>query len=353
VNDDATATIEVMSGNIGLRKASAASKVALTDSTTLVYQNEVAELNTAGAVSSIRIGSLDSDGTAAGDPMTFSASSIVNPDIQRQIKIPWLNAALPRFGRTNTLVEMLFDTIGLRSNLASGVQTNQGVVPLRIENLSYFFTPVGDATVDMSRKNGVELTQDGMFEITRAGVMVRFRPSVFDTQGFATSFSLFQGGVVKLNSAGALEVSQGGNTLLMMPEMFTTRSADSSGSSGVFYDDDGFINYANGGLVQRMLPTLYDITQFSITFVSVADKIELQDNLNGTYTVSLHNAAEEAAEDGITEELIGTFTIVPNYTILSPLIVQNTHLNDSWWSDDDGLIYIKYSNGSAQGFRIY
>lgn len=344
VNDDTSAHIAVTSGRLGLRKASTTVTVALTDTTTLIYQDEVATLSDAGAVSSIRIGSLDGDGTGVGDPMTFSSSSLLVSDIDRQAKIPRLDAALPRFGGTSTLLEMLFDTIGLRSNLASGGQTEQGVVPLLIDNLRYYFTPVGDVTVDTSRTNGVELTEDGLFEITRAGVMARFRPSVFDTKGFATSLSATMGAAVKLNTAGALEVSQGGNTLLMMPEIFAQSSAS---PSGVTYDGNGFINYTKSGLVQRLLPTLYDIEQFTSAFTSFADRVDLQDNLNGTYTASLVNV------DGSTEEVIATYTIAPAYLILSPVVVQNTHLNDAWWTGDDGLIYIKYSNGSAQGFSIY
>jgi len=344
IDDDTSAHIAVTSGRLGLRKASTAATVALTDTTTLVYQDEVATLSAAGAVSSIRIGSLDGDGTGVGDPMSFSSSSLLVSDIDRQAKIPQLDAALPRFGGTSTLLEMLFDTIGLRSNLASGGQTDQGVVPLLIDNLRYYFTPVGDVTVDTSRTNGVELTEDGLFEITRSGVMARFRPSIFDTKGFATSLSATMGATVKLNTAGALEVSQEGNTLLMMPEIFAQTS---TGPSGVTYDGNAILNYAKSGLVQRLLPTLYDIDQFTSAFTSFADRVDLQDNLNGTYTASL------VSVDGTAEEVIATYTIAPAYLILSPVVVQNTHLNDAWWTGDDGLIYIKYSNGSAQGFSIY
>ncbi len=348
INDDTSVKIAVTSGKVALRRASATSTVALTDSSSAVFQDEVADLSTAGAVSSIRIGSLDGNGTGVGDAMTFASTSSQSSDIDRKAKIPRLNASLARLGKTGTLLDMLFDTAGLRSNLANGGQTDQGIVPLLIDSVRYYFTPVGDVTVDKLRSNGVRLTKDGLFEITHSGVMARFRPSIFNTAGFATSLSSSIGATVKLNTAGALEVSKGGTTLLMMPELFAQTT--STGTTGVtYFDGDGVLGYAENGLVQRLLPTLYDINQFSSAFSSFADRVDLQDNLNGTYAASLI----DVADDGKTEEVISSFTVVPAYQILSPVVVQNTHLNDPWWQGDDGLIYIKYSNGSAQGFSTY
>gem|GEM_PF-5588828 len=277
--------------------------------------------------------------------MTFSSSSLIASDITRQAKIPRLGSALARFGGTDTLLEVLFDTIGLRSNLARGGQTSQGVIPLLIDGLAYYFVPIGNITVDTTRTNGVVLTNEGYFEIARNGVMARFRPSIFDTQGFATSMLSSMSASVALNATGALEVSQSGNTLVMMPEMFsqaivgTTYSAD--------YDGDGILTFTRSGQMQRLLPAFYDVKQLATTFASMADTIGYQDNMDGTVSVTLTTTGKDAAADEVTN-----YVLAPAYRVLSPIAVPIQHRADNWWVGDDGLIYLKYSNGSAQGFSI-
>ncbi len=344
VNGDTTANISVISGSVGLRKASAASTVALTDLPTQVYRNEVAKLSTAGAISAIRVGSLDGNGTGVGDPMTFSTNSILLSDITRSGKIPRLSETLPRLNSTATLLEVLFDTIGLRSNLARGGQNSQGVVPLLINGINHSFVPFGDVTIDTTRSNGVMLTTNGVFEIVASGVVAKFRPSLFDTQGFATSLSTSLGATAKLNTAGVIEVSVSGNTLLMVPDMLT--QSVSSSTSSVAYDSAGMMVFTNNRQSQQLLPVFFDISQLATVFASFANRISIQDNLNGTVTAHLFDTVDNV------ESETATYVLAPSYEVLSPIIVQNTHLNDAWWVGNDGLIYIKYSNGAAQGFSI-
>lgn len=349
INDDSTAALGVKTGTIALRLASSDSTIAVTDTAKTLYANEVASLSAAGAITGIRIGSLDDNGTGVGDALTFDSNSIIGTDIDRLVKIPRLGASVARINATDTLLEALFDAIGLRSNLARGGQTSQGVIPLLIGNTKYYFTPFGDVVVDTTRTDGVILTSDGIFEITRKGVMARFRPSILDTKGFATSMIMTYGADVSLDGAGAIEIAQGGDTLLMVPEMFT--QTGSGASSGVAYDDSGYLTYTKSGETQRLLPIFYDTTQLATAFASLADTISVQENLNGTVTATLSVDVAEAG--AATPDIVTTaYILAPDYRVLSPFAVPVSHRSDSWWVGDDGLIYIKYANGSAQGFSI-
>lgn len=348
INSDGSGMVAMASGSISLRLASSASTVTSADASTTLYSDEVASLASTGALSTIRVGSLDGGGTGVGDPMSFTSNALITSDIDRQAKIPRLGNSLARINGTDTLLEALFDTIGLRSNLARGGQTTKGVVPLLVDGIAYYFTPIGDVTVDTTRTNGVELTSSGLFEITRSGVMARFRPSLFDTQGFALNMLTSMGASVDLNTAGTLEISQNGETLMMMPEMFT--QTVSGATNGVSYDENGILTYVKNGESQRLLPYFYDTQQLASTFASLADSIALQDNMDGTVSATL---TVTESVDGQETEQTSTYVLAPAYRVLSPITIPIAHRGDSWWVGDDGLIYIKYSNGSAQGFSIY
>lgn len=344
IGEDASAQLGVTAGRIGLRKASAASTVALTDATTDLYADEVASLAANGSLAQIRVGSLANTGSRVGDPMTFTDSTWFYTDIARLAKVPRLDAALPRLGSSDSLLKMLFGTIGLQSNLGNNEQTDQGVVPLLIDGVRYYFVPIGDVTVDTTRANGVALSDEGLWSITRNGVTAHFRPTVFDTSGFATSMQASLGATVTLNDLGLIEVAKDGNTLLMVPEIYSLPSTE---TTEIAFDPAGMIVFTKNGQAQRMLPTLYDSGQFSSAFASFASKIGIRNNADGTYQISLIDVASDGSET-VTEVL----SIAVDYQIVSPLVVQNTHLDDDWWMGDNGLIYIKYSNGSAQGFRV-
>jgi hypothetical protein len=336
VNDDSSGRLAIRSGKIYVRVASAASTIAVTDGATTLYANEVASLNTDGAITAIRVGSLDNNGTGVGDPLTFTADSIISTDINRQAKIPRLDAPLARINETDTLLEALFDAIGLRSNLARGGQTTQGVVPLLIDNMKYYFVAFGDVIIDTTRTDGVIFTSDGNFVITRSGVVATFKPSIFDTAGFATSMAISMGANVNLGSGGDIEIAQSGDTLVMVPEMFSQPATGAA--NGVGYDENGYLTYTKNGESQRLLPYFFDSQQLATTFASMAESITIQDNLDGTTTA-------------ILDESI--LTLVPGYRVLSPLGgIPVEHRNDDWWTGSDGLIYFKYSNGSAQGFYL-
>lgn len=349
IGSDGTATLGVKSGSIALRTASSDSTIAVTDTATSLYANEVASLSTAGALTAIRIGSLDGNGSGVGDALTFDSNTIVGTDIDRLVKIPRLSGAVARINETDTLLEALFDAIGLRSNLARGGQTTQGVIPLLIGNTKYYFTPFGNVVVDTTRSDGVVLTRDGIFEITRKGVTARFRPSILDTKSFATSMGVTYGADVSLDASGAVEIAEGGDTLLMVPEMFT--QAVSGASSGVAYDENGYLTYTKSNETQRLLPIFYDTTQLATAFASLADTISVQENLDGTATATLATNVAEAG--AATPDIVTTtYVLAPDYRVLSPFAVPIEHHADAWWVGNDGLIYIKYANGSAQGFSI-
>jgi hypothetical protein len=93
----------------------------------------------------------------------------------------------------------------------------------------------------------------------------------------------------------------------------------------------------------------YDQQQIATAFADMADSISLQDNLNGTITVTMTTTTGSGADASVDTV---TYLLMPDYHVLSPISVPIEHRGDAWWNGDDGLIYIRYDNGAAQGFSI-
>jgi len=342
---DGSVQVAVRAGRIHLRWASAASTVALADKPTLLYAREVANIAADGKLSSIRVGSLERNEGFVGDPMSdFPVAGSAAPIIDA--RIPRLSVPHERVDATKNLMWALLDTIGPRATMTQAFQNSWGQVLLRVDNVPLYLTPIGDVVVDTTLPDGVTLNANGRFELVRAGVKTTFVPSVIDLGHFTAAMQRTYRGYVLMHEDGALEISENGNTLIMQPDLFV--KPVSGVRDGISVGSDALIRYTYGGQQQILYPRLYDMSQLARTFGNANTQVTLRANLDGTVTATMKSKATEAVQSSET-----TLLLIPAYNVLSPIGgIPPEHRNDPWWLDDDGLIYIKYDNGSAQGFAL-
>lgn len=332
---DGTAVIGVTTGRINLRQPSTASTVALADLPTLVYSSEVATITAAGKIGSIRLGSISgTDTTIVGDALP---ATVFPAGVSSRVKLPNLGIASERADASKPLMQSLFDFTGSRTTLKATTQGSNGQIPMLWNGVPLYIAPYGDVLVDSTRVDGITLASDGHFEVSRNGVIAKLTTTVSNMSLFAQAVqSAYSGGTVTITEDGAFELSNSGKTLLMKPDLV----GQSGGLSniGLVQDANGKWVFQTLGQTQALYPHIYDLTQLASAFSSLDPKIALVDNLNGTVTATVSG---------------NTYILVPEYEVLSPIGgIPPEHRNDGWWLSSDGIIYFKYTSGSAQGFRV-
>lgn len=332
---DGTAIIGVTTGRISLRQPSATSTVALTDLPTRVYSSEVATITAVGKVGSIRLGSISGTDTAiVGDALP---ATIFPAGVSSRVKFPNLGIASERADASKPLMQSLFDFTGSRTTLKSTTQGPNGQIPMLWNGVPLYITPYGDVLVDSTRVDGITLTSDGHFEVSRNGVVAKLTTTVSNIAVFVQAVqSAYSGGTVTISEDGAFEISNSGKTLLMKPDLV----GQSGGLTGIglVQDSNGQWVYQTLGQTQALYPHIYDLTQLATTLSVMDPKVTLRDNLNGTVTATIGG---------------NPYVLVPEYEVLSAIGgIPPEHRADAWWASSDGIIYFKYTSGSAQGFRV-
>lgn len=332
---DGLGIVGVTAGRATLRLASGVSSVAIADTATVLYPYEVATLSTAGKVNSIRVGSVDGKtASVVGDDL---GASIMPTGVISRAKVPNLSPALERADPTKPLMQSLFDFIGSRTTMTANTQGGNGQVPLALDGINLNIIPYGDVQVDTTRADGITQAADGHYEVSRNGVYVKLTTTVTNLNMFAQAVSsTYAGGTVALTEDAALEIRNNGKTLLARPNI--TAQSTTAMTIGIGQTAEGYLTFDTLGMQQVLYPRLYNLSQLATTFSSLDPKIILRDNLNGTVTATVNGA---------------DLTLLPQYEVLSPIGgIPPEHRADPWWLTDDGIVYFKYTSGSAQGFRV-
>jgi len=330
---DGGAILALSAGRLALRLDSAASTLVLADTPGYLYSNEVATFTATGKATSIRVGSLSGTAGAPGDALPASA---LPATVKSRAKIPNLNPALERIDSSVPLMQSLFDFIGSRTTLTQPTQGNTGLLPLLFDSLPLFLTPYGDVMIDPSRPDGITLASDGHFEVSRSGVYAKLTTTVGSLTTLAQAVQGTYSGTVTLTEDAAFEINNGGKTILVKPELFTQPSGAFDISIGK--TDSGLLSLHTSLRTQTLYPHFYDLNQLAVTFKSLDPKITLVDNLDGTVTAMVGGKP---------------FILAPEYEVLSPIGgIPPQYRSVPWWSTADGVVYMKYPTGAAQGFRV-
>lgn len=293
-----------------------------------LYAGEVASLDATGKVAGVRLGTLAGDGGAVGDPLkTAGASGLVNKAV-----VPSLKGKVARVSDQQEFADAIAASLG--GDFASQGQNGDGVLRLAFAGGTLNALPVGGIAVDTSRADGITFTGNGKAEVAKNGVVTTFSPAVSDFAGLA-------GLLVKQDKRATLAVLEDGMvhvvfngvTYALQPA-WTVSQAD-GGQAGVTVDGQGNILYQDGaGNRQTLYPAFADLPQLVAAFSRQDAAVSVTANGDGTYSARLQGRS---------------YTLAPDLGLIQAPVDKD---GKEWWQGDDGKIFIRNRDGSAQGFAV-
>ena len=341
-DDDDTTSIKVTKGSVTLGSSGSsgngrlfrltqASGTFAAANDNVLYAGETAELDDNGNVTATYLG------TRQGDSTTLAGDNILTAvNAQSSVRIPRLNANVERLNGAK-LDDAIFQTLSTTAGatIATPKQSADGVVIFKLGEQTISAIPIGQVTIDTSRPDGITVTPTGILEVATGGVIARFAPSVASPNGFAGR--LLQeapGSTTALLSGGGYRASiNGGATIVGRPVWTLQPSA--LGQTAFGDAGNGNILYSDNTYSQVLVPDFGDYATLVDTFRSEFNDpaLTVVPNLDGTATATVNGR---------------TYTLVPDWTLTTPA---DWATRPAWWQDQ-GTIYIKYPDGTAQGFRI-
>ena len=293
-----------------------------------VYAGETAQFDASGRITEVRLGSASGQG-GAGDALKPGASN----GMVLSASVPDMRQASGRTGGV-TLVSGFAAAVAQGAGIGfdTSAQNASGILNLSFEGGWLNALPVGNVLIDTSRPDGLAVS-GSKIEVTRNGLVTTIVPSVGDLSDFASRLSAISAGSnTTILSDGTIRAVVNGETYLLQPGWVATRDA---GAAGFSSGNDGYLNYVDGAATRQVLyPAFADLSQLTATLRKLDPNISVIASGNGSIVARL---------------AAGTYSLVPDYTIVA---VPFEHAGDPWWSGANGKIFIKYSDGKAQGFLV-
>lgn len=300
---------------------------ALKDGT--LYAGEVAKLNAAGKISSIRLGSADGSGTLAGDALALSG----------QATGLTLQAVITRLGgKVGRLPDGLEKAVATALG-GSGAQNAGGTLVVAGSPPRHLL-PLGDITVDTDVADGASITADGLTRAAKNGVVVTLAPAPRDLNQFAKDLAqAVPGATLTLRDGGVLVLRLSGSDYVVRLAAEVGSSNAVAGDQAAFASSEGVLRYRDGqGGQQALYPAFLNYPATLSLLESLSSGVGAAANADGSISVKL--GADR-------------FTLIPDLA-LAPLGTKNiTHVlgGQKWWLGEDGRVYLNGSGG-VQGVEI-
>lgn len=312
--------LAVTSGSLNLP----ANSFAAADASTL-YAGEVAELNAAGKVSRIRLGSAESVGTLAGDPLALTA-----PGLSVQTAIPRLSGAVARV--PEGLVQGVASVLG-----GSGVQNASGTLVVSGAKPQYWL-PLGEVVIDAAQADGSRRDADGLTRAAKNGVVVTLAPAPYDLARFAADLAqAVPGATLTVRENGVLVARLGQEKFVVRPAEAVNAAPAASHEADRFTSSEGVLRYRDAqGSQQALYPA----------FFSYTGALNLLQSLGATASVNVDGSI--TAQIGETR-----FTLSPDLA-LTPVDAKTfPHImaGEKWWVEDPGRVLLNLGGG-VQGIKV-
>lgn len=300
-----------------------------------VYNGENAKLNNAsGQLNQIVLGSLDGQKQVPGDPLP------PQPGYAPDTLVPNLAGNLPRFDNALSLLDILRDAIqevlGDTSGQISYDKTS-GVVTYILGNQGYRLIPLGEVQVLLNQLGAANVTSTagGAYSLASRGIQMSLSSAV----GYFSDLQqavreLDAKGEITLKPSGVLEMTVGGNRYAGIPGMAASLPAQPTPLPGFETGSGGLAVFRDHlGVVQTLYPAFMDVDSVAAALRSVDPAVSVTNNGNGTLTVRISGQ---------------TYLFLPEYQVTA---APASHPSEAWWQDG-GVIYIRNSDNSVQGFRL-
>ena len=318
----------------GLAAAGGAASAASID----VHGGETAEIDNAGLLSRLRIGSLSGDRGLPGDPLSL-------PKVASDVVVPRLNGSVPRLG-AGSLLTVVQQGLNARFDV-SGSQIaydqSNGVVSYVAAGKTYRFLPIGSPTVQLGgalagvhgnrfAAGSAASTANGAFSLASQGIELTLASSLgyFSDLDQAlkaadpkANIQLRDGGVLQLNLAGVGYITT---------PAAQTAATGQAGTPTFLVDASGYYAFQDStGAVQLLYPAFADTPAVDLTVKAVDPNGSVTAGGNGTALMVLQGSSQ---------------TLRPDYRLIA---LPQAHSEDLWWQDET-LQYIRYTDDTAQGF---
>jgi sugar lactone lactonase YvrE len=289
----------------------------------LLYAGEVAELNAAGKISRVRLGSVDGSGALAGDPL-----SLTNPPAGLSVK-----TAITRLAGTVTRLAGSLEKAVASALGGSGTQNANGTLAI-VGNPSRNFLPLGDITIDTDLADGVSSTADGLTRVVKDGVVVTLAPAPRDLAQFTKDLQqVLPGATLTLRDGGVLVARVAGVDYVLRPDALVESA---SGAAGFVSGNDGVLRYRDGqGSQQSLYPAFYSYGETLALIAGLSSSVSASTNADGSVSFVL---------GGKTYTLSPDWTLSPNGTG----DVARSLNGQKWWVSSDGKVYLYLSGGGQR-----
>ncbi len=297
-----------------------------------LYAGETAEFDSTGKVTVAYLGTRQGDSTTlAGDNVLTAGNGL-----KTEAVIPRLNAKTPRLGDTK-LDDAVFGAINkaVGANIPTPQQNTEGGMTFQYGADTVSVIPNGRVKIDTARADGLTVTTAGVVEVTAGGYVTSFTPSVASPNDFATKLGqALPGASSVLQSSGSYQVTTADGAIYVGRPVWS-QTAAKPGTASFSSAGNNNVLFSSGANSQVLVPDFGDYASLETTFRTDLNDPDLtvRPNMDGTATATVLGKG---------------YTLVPNWEVIKPA---DWASRPAWWMDK-GTIYIKYPNGTAQGFTV-
>jgi hypothetical protein len=326
VKSETTATVFVDSGQVNYQGPAGTLPVP-------VYKGESTQLDAAGNLSQISLGSLNGVNQVPGDPLPLQISR------DSGTKIPVLEGPLPRLENKFSLLDIIGDQLKGALGDASGqlsYDKTTGVVTYMLGNTAYRLIPLGDVLVKLNQFSDTSVTASagGAYTLASRGIQLSLSGAVGYFSDLQTAVkSSNAAGSLNLKPTGAIEIRLGSDRYVVMPAASASFPSNPSSIPG-FEIAGGYAVFRDHlGTLQTLYPAFLDVDTLNSVLRTAEPAATITNNADGTVTAGLAGQ---------------NYFLRPDYPVIS---TPTPHAADRYWQDS-GLIYFRNSDQSAQGFRV-
>ncbi len=294
-----------------------------------VYSGEVARLDGAGKVQSVRLGTVA--GTGLGDPVQrgdLPAGINANVGFARLTGVPTRTGG-------STLLETLVNN-GLHTvGITSSAQSSDGSIMWNLGGVSIPVVPL-EVRVAPGRADGVSVADDGSIEVATAGLVTRFGPVLQSLPAMGQALTAL-GATTVMQPNGALRVSLG-TTVFHMRAQWLPMGRTGNAPGFVFSSTAGLVFTDASGVSQALQGDVADYDGLTSLLQSIL----------GATTVL------RTGLDLQTELIVAgqRFQLVPDLALMpAGTGPADSNNSNNWWFEG-GKLFVRYAGGLVQGFAV-
>lgn len=287
-----------------------------------LFVGEMAQFDAQGNLLGIEL--VGTSANPVGMPSSPVNSSITLPTIPR---LDGSTARAPDQTFLNLLNQTL-NAAGAQYSRSSAGQNAHGGITLTVGGAKVACAPVGALSYNSGWKDGMAVNPDGSVEVVVGGVKVTLIPMLHE---LARLNSAFPGSTLQVSRDGAVVLTSPQGRFSFRPAWYVT--------SGTATDNVPYVVNAQGQAVfvlqngerQALYPAFKDIGRLQ----------QVLRMLDANAVTSVDGTAMVKAT------LQGqTLRLLPDYAVV------DAARKDDWWIAD-GKIYLRYTDGTAQGFIFW